>query len=61
MQVNSARHISDEESIEFAARKILSFRCGDDLKKLGELYNGSKDYGFCLRYVYDELNLMNNI
>jgi hypothetical protein len=60
MQVNSVKYINDKKSIELAAKKISSFRYDNNLMKLGELYNGSKDYGLCLRYVHDELDLINH-
>lgn len=55
MQVHSEKPLTDKESIFLAAKLLSKFPSKNPLK-IGEFYNGSKEYGLCLRYILDELH-----
>ena len=56
MQVSSEKYVDDKESIEIATKYISKLNYKNNLIRLGELYNGSKEYGKCLNYIYSEIN-----
>lgn len=59
MQVSSSKYLSDEESIKIATNKIAKLNYKNNLLKLGKLYNGDKEYGKCLNFIFNELNELN--
>lgn len=54
MQVNSVKHMSNEQSIDLAAQMLSNYNTSNPLK-VGELYNGSREYGKCLKYVMSQV------
>lgn len=58
MQVLSEKYVDDKESIEIATRHISKLNYKNNLIRLGELYNGSKEYGKCLDYIYGEVGCL---
>lgn len=59
MQCYSHDFINDKESIKLAAQFISKLKYRGNVLLLGKLYNGSKEYGICLKYVLDELEDIN--
>jgi len=59
MQVSSNKYLNDEKSIEIAAKKISKLNFKNNFLKLGKLYNGNKEYGKCLNFIFNELNELN--
>lgn len=59
MQVSSSKYLSDEESIKTVINKIAKLNYKNNLLKLGKLYNGDKEYGKCLNFIFNELNELN--
>jgi len=59
MQIRSKIPISDEESIEIAAKYVHQIG-SNDIYKIGNTYNGSNEYAKCLNYVYLHLTQLTN-
>lgn len=59
MQVSSDKYLDDEKSIIIAAKKVAKLKHKNNLLQLGKIYNGNKEYGICLNYVFNQLNELN--
>jgi hypothetical protein len=55
MQMKSTVYLDDQTSIKLAAKFISNLNYDNDPIKLGEQYNGSREYGVCLAYILSEL------
>lgn len=56
MQVSSQRYVDDFESIGIAAKYVSSLGLDkDNIVMVGKMYNGSFEYGRCLKIIYGEI------